>query len=300
MNLVLACLPSLNKAQDFALKGGTAINLFLRPDYPRISVDLDLTYLPIQDRSQSLSGIQDGLKIIGAAIAHAHPQVQIKENYSKNNKVISRLDVSLNNTSIKIEPNFILRGSVFAPSKMNVSQKVASTYNSSPVGINVASLADVYAGKICAALDRQHPRDLFDAKLLLEDIGVTQDIKNAFLIYLSSHNRPMHELLEPHLLDQKNAFDVEFKGMENIAVSYDELIKARLDLITALKKAITSDDKEFLLSICSGEPNWSKTPLGNLEKLPGIQWKLINIGVMDKAKHNLMVDNLIRVLSTYG
>ena len=154
VNLVLSCLPSLNKAQDFVIKGGTAINLFLRPDYPRISVDIDLTYLPVQERESSLQGIESGLKIIGAAIARDHPQVIIKENYSKKNKVISRLDVSLNNTSIKIEPNFILRGSVFAPSKMNVSPKVVSIYNASPIGINVASFADIYAGKICAALDK--------------------------------------------------------------------------------------------------------------------------------------------------
>lgn len=297
---MLSCLPSLNKAPDFVLKGGTAINLFLRSDYPRISVDIDLTYLPIQDRAQSLQGIESGLKIIGAAIKHDHPKVLIKENYSRKNKVVSRLDVSLNNTSIKVEPNFILRGSVFAPSKMNVSPKVAATYNASPIGINVASLADVYAGKICAALDRQHPRDLFDVKLLLEDTGITQDIKNAFLIYLSSHNRPMHELLEPHLLDQRAVFDVEFKGMENMAVSYDALIKARLDLILALKKALADDDKEFLVSVSRGSPNWSKMPLGNLEKLPSIQWKLINIGIMDKDKQNLMIDNLTRVLSNYG
>jgi hypothetical protein len=49
VRLLVALLPSVAKQTCFALKGGTAINLFLR-DMPRLSVDIDLTYLPVEDR----------------------------------------------------------------------------------------------------------------------------------------------------------------------------------------------------------------------------------------------------------
>ena len=57
--------------------------------------------------------------------------------------------------------------------------------------------AELYAGKLCAALDRQHPRDLFDVHILLKGAGVASPIRRAFTVYLAAHNRPMHELLQP-------------------------------------------------------------------------------------------------------
>lgn len=45
MDLLLQVLPLVAKEESFALKGGTAINLFVR-DMPRLSVDIDLTWLP--------------------------------------------------------------------------------------------------------------------------------------------------------------------------------------------------------------------------------------------------------------
>src|SRR5690606_36532122 len=57
VELLIRCLPAVANAPDFALKGGTAINLFLR-DMPRLSVDIDLTYLPITDRANALTDIR--------------------------------------------------------------------------------------------------------------------------------------------------------------------------------------------------------------------------------------------------
>ena len=56
VQLMLRILLLIKKEGSFALKGGTAINLFYR-DLPRLSVDIDLTYVPIQSREESLSGI---------------------------------------------------------------------------------------------------------------------------------------------------------------------------------------------------------------------------------------------------
>jgi hypothetical protein len=77
VHLLVALLPSAAKQACFALKGGTAINLFLR-DMPRLSVDIDLTFLPVEDRDASLSGIDTALGAIAADIAEHVPRTMVK------------------------------------------------------------------------------------------------------------------------------------------------------------------------------------------------------------------------------
>ena len=111
-----------------------------------------------------------------------------------------------------MEPNLVLRGSVYSPIQAKLCKKAENEFELS-VSTKVLSTADIYGGKICAALDRQHPRDFFDLKLLLENEGLTDEIRRAFVVYLASHDRPMHELLKPKWKDIKAVFEKEFKGM---------------------------------------------------------------------------------------
>ncbi len=64
-----------------------------------------------------------------------------------------------------------------------------------------------------AALDRQHPRDLFDVSALLANEGLTDALRTAFVVYLISHNRPAVELLAPGRLD----IEAEFRGTASSA-----------------------------------------------------------------------------------
>lgn len=61
--LLVRVLPAVAAERCFALKGGTAINLFVR-DLPRLSVDIDMTYVPVQSRAESLSAIDAAMKRI--------------------------------------------------------------------------------------------------------------------------------------------------------------------------------------------------------------------------------------------
>lgn len=61
--------------------------------------------------------------------------------------------------------------------------------------MQVVSFADLYAGTIVAALDRQHPRDLFDVCDLLANEVLMKEQSAAFIVYILSHNRPMFEVL---------------------------------------------------------------------------------------------------------
>ena len=107
--LLLDVLPILNEFNCFALKGGTAINLFVH-DMPRLSVDIDLTYLPVESRDVFLSNIEVRLLKMKQLIERL--SLTVKPVFMKND-AISKLQVYNNHAMIKIEPNFVLRGAVF-------------------------------------------------------------------------------------------------------------------------------------------------------------------------------------------
>lgn len=294
VKLVLECLPIVAKTKNYALKGGTAINMFLREQYPRLSVDIDLCYLPLQGREESLAGIQTGLLEICDNMQQALGY-KIEKNRNSATKTITKLIVSNSKTDIKIEPNLILRGSVYPVTHMDLSKKVEDIYKLPVYNMPLIAKEEIYAGKICASLDRQHPRDLFDVKFILEE-GISEKTKNAFLVYLISHNRPMHELLAPNRLNQSAAFVTDFQGMTDFNISYQDLVNIREQLIQTIKKILTEQDKRFLISVKKDAPQWEYLNLPNIENLPGVKWKLMNISKMEKQKANLYLEKLEQVL----
>lgn len=150
-------------------------------------------------------------------------------------------------------------------------------------------------GKICAALDRQHPRDLFDVNLLFQESAYNEDIKNGFIQALVSHMRTMHEVLYPHLLDQRSAFEKQFQGMSNIPFTYEDFEKTRERLIETINASLTETDRTFLLSFKRGNPDWNMFPLPGLNEMPAVQWKLLNLQNLIKSnpgKHNELLSKL--------
>lgn len=287
-------MPYVGMEKVFALKGGTAINLFIR-DVPRLSVDIDLTYLPLEDRETTLRNISEALIRISDRVKAKLSDTNITNIYSSDRKYISKLIVAKLNTKIIIEPNFILRGSVFPPESRSLSLKAETLFEQS-VSTQVMSTADVYGGKICAALDRQHPRDLFDVKILFENEGITDEIRKAFIVYLVSNCRPMNELLNPNRLDMRTAFSEEFETMTDNVVSYNSLIDTREHLISHINAELTEAERDFLISAKQGKPNWKILNISGIENLPGVKWKLINIGKMDPRKHRHQLESLKKVL----
>lgn len=282
VKLLLACLPTVAQTTSFALKGGTAINMFIRNQYPRLSVDIDLTYLPIQARNDSMLGIEAGLIEIGQRLQNQFGY-KVLQNRNLQTKTITKLEVLKGRDKIKIEPNTILRGSLYPIVHQNLATRVEELYGMKVYDMPLLAFEEIYAGKICAALDRQHPRDLFDIKFILEE-GISERTKVAFLIYLISNNRPMFELLAPNRLDQREAYQNEFQGMAAFNISYEELENLREQLIGTIKSILNEQDKQFLISVKKGKPNWDHIQIPNVENLPSIKWKLQNIAKMDKQK----------------
>ncbi len=296
VDLLLQVLPYVAKEEIFALKGGTAINLFIR-EMPRLSVDIDLTYLPLDSRTKALNNIQEGLGRIKTDIEKNVPGITIN-TVPLNGGTDVKLNCQGQGAQIKIEANTITRGNVFPTKLMQVVDSVQDEFDKF-AAINVVSMAELYGGKICAAIDRQHPRDVFDVKLLLENEGFTDEIWEGFKIGLISHYKPISELLSPVLKDQKSAFDNQFAGMTSVDFTYEDYESTRALLINTIGERLTENDKHFLLSFESGEPNWELFPIPVLKDLPAIQWKLININKLKEGnpkKHKQMIENLSHLL----
>lgn len=288
--LLLRTLPLLYDETDFALKGGTAINFFVR-DMPRLSVDIDLTFLPITDRETAQDKISTMLVRLSKRLQTGHRETRIVIKRSGNPEVARAIIVTKEGITIKIEPNFILRGSIYKAETMEIC-RVAQEAFELHAEAQILSMPDLYGGKICAALDRQHPRDLFDIKLMLENEGVTDAIRKSFIIHLVSHDRPMAELLNPNFVDLEKTFNADFEGMTVLKVCREELEGARDRLVKAVHEGLTDAERQFILSVKKGYPEWDLLRLDGVDRLPAIQWKLLNIKKMDKSKHKQALKRL--------
>jgi predicted nucleotidyltransferase component of viral defense system len=293
--LLVRVLPFVTEETCFALKGGTAINLFVR-DLPRLSVDIDLTYLPVAPRPQSLAAINGAMKRIAGRIKAALPDAQIAEGVTENTVV--KLTVRSGGVQIKIEVTPVLRGCVFEPSMQSVKPAVEDAFGFAEA--RVVSFADLYAGKIVAALDRQHPRDLFDVRDLLAAEGITADLRQAFIVYLLSHDRPMSEVLAPTFLDIESAYAHGFTGMTREPITLQDLLAARTSLIGTIVGDMPQAHRNFLVSFERGDPDWALLGVTNAANLPAVKWRQQNLDKLTEVKRVALVTRLEEVLAITG
>jgi predicted nucleotidyltransferase component of viral defense system len=293
-NLLLRILPSVMSEDVFALKGGTAINFFWR-DYPRLSVDIDLTNLPISERDISLKDISVRLAGIQTKIQRIMPTVGIQQKLEKETQSIVGLLVRAQEVTVKIEANYNLRGSVYSPVKRKLSNKAEMEFELS-MTVRTLSFEDLFGGKIVAALDRQQPRDLFDVKLLLENEGLTDKVRKAFIVYLISHNRSLMEVLHPGLQDINSIYESDFVGMTKESVKLNDLLDVRTKLIKKIKESLTEDEKKFLLSWKSKKPEWKLLGIEGVENMPGVRRRLMNLERLEPEKHKAAYNKLKKYL----
>ncbi|OMP78361.1 nucleotidyl transferase AbiEii/AbiGii toxin family protein [[Flexibacter] sp. ATCC 35208] len=289
VSLLLSVLPEVAKEKCFALHGGTAINLFVR-NMPRLSVDIDLTYLPIENRKDSLTNITEALERIKASVEKIIPNVKVSHRQEA-----AKLQISTGKVDIKLEVNLVNRGALAAPRAMKLCERAQDDFEAFCV-MPVVSTGQLFGGKIIAALDRQHPRDLFDVKYLLETEGFTQEIKEGFLHYLLCSDRPINEIIIPHFQDHRATMDNQFAGMTVDAFDYEEYESVREKLVRTIHANLTEDDKRFLLSVKNVAPDWN---IYDFEKFPAIRWKLQNLQNLKEKnpdKHHVLYDVLEKKL----
>jgi len=303
VKLLLSVLPFVAIHKAFALKGGTAIN-FYELDMPRLSVDIDLVYIPIQPRIETLSNISESFNLISKAIKEKLGYAIEKEYFKYKDAVgnyrvteyVIRLMIKSQNVVVKIEVSPTMRGTCYPVREMTPSNSVYEQF-SSAVKIQVISYEELYAGKIAATLARQHPRDLFDIKMLFENGGITPNMMEALIVDISSNAKPMSDLLDPIPRDIKKAFISKFRGMPFRNVSVEELEKTRSVLIKTVHEKLTNNQKLFLLSLKENNPKYDLLSIPNVQELPAVRWKLMNINKMSVEVHQKSIDKLRKVLS---
>ncbi len=286
VSLLVRALPAVGTSGPFALQGGTAINLFLR-DMPRLSVDIDLTYVPVEDRATSLVGIRQGLDAITARVLPVESGAE---------RILTKLLIQERDAQIKVEVTPVLRGKAYKPIVRTVSEKVEAEFGFAEV--LTASDADLWAGKLVAALDRQHPRDLFDARGLLAGGGLTDEIREAFVVYLLSHDRPTHEVLAVTRKDISQEYERGFVGMTTEPVKLAELLATREALAMELVGAMPDRHRELLAAFQLGAPDWGALPgVAHACLLPAVRWKAANLDKLPAERRRslaIAVENVFR------
>jgi predicted nucleotidyltransferase component of viral defense system len=292
--LLIRTLPFVAAEKCFALKGGTAINLFIR-DMPRLSVDVDLTYVPVEAREESLLALDAAMKRIARQVRANIKGARVAEGQLQPEGKVTKLIVRADEVQTKIEVTPVIRGCVYDPEIRAVSDAVEETFGFAEMP--VVSFADLYAGKIVAALDRQHPRDLFDVRDLLANEGIDDLLRRAFIVYLLSHNRPMAEVLRAGRKNIDQEFARGFEGMTEEPVLLADLEEAREALIGNIVGKMPEAHRRFLISFERGKPDWALLGVPEAANLPAVKWRQQNLDKLQDRERAALVAQLEKVLS---
>lgn len=277
VRLLLAVAPQVFASGRLALKGGTALNLFLH-DMPRLSVDIDAVFLDHSlPRDEAIATIGDELARVKEVLESMNLAVAMPANQDGEEV---KLVVSDAGSQVKVEVNQVFRGVVLPSEKRELVAAAQDLFTTS-IALPVLAAPELYGSKLVAAFDRQHPRDWFDVLHLLRRDGLTADVVACFVAYLVGHNRPVHEVLFPTVKPMQPVYDAEFIGMTSEGIALTELEKTRRDMLAALPSLLSAAQREFLLSLVRAEPRWELMPFQQLRYLPAVRWKLQNL---DKLK----------------
>lgn len=289
--LLIRVMPLVFRIKDFAVHGGTAINLFHR-NLNRYSVDIDITYIPIYDRETSLKAINTHLADLKNFIEKAVPGIRVVHKED-----VWKLLCIKDGTTIKIEVNGTKRGLLGDAEKIQLCDRAKDEFGMTCYA-NIVSWPQLYGGKIAAALSRQHPRDLFDCR------GITDKdfaaVKSGFMLCLLGSDKPIIESLAPNTINQIEALENQFEGMTDEPFSYADYEASRNNLIDVINRGLDEIDEDFLISFEDGSPDWDKCCAGDLSQYPSVRWKLHNIAALKKKnpnKHKKGLEKLIKHFS---
>ena len=281
-DLVLTVLGYMDWDSCFAMKGGTALNFFYE-NMPRLSVDIDLVYLPVRSREQSLAEMKEELSNYVDDFTKRGFLAEII-GINKDNPV-GKLYVSNKFASIKIEPNPVVRGTVLPTQMKYLSPAVKQTFQQEiNGGVRCLDYNEIIGGKLVAMLDRQHPRDVFDMLNYYENKDHLRDVMDLFVIYLVQANRSFSEVLSPNLQDMEKLFKTNFTGMTQEPTDLNKLIVCREKALRDLRQSLETRHKEFIISFMRGAPRWELMPFEHLDQLPGMKWRLQNLQAISDIK----------------
>jgi len=273
VRLLLAVAPEVFRNGYFAMKGGTAINLFVQ-DMPRLSVDIDVAYTSwMTPRAEALREISEEIAAISARLGRIGLEAKTIAAIGLGE---SKLLVQGADAQMKLEINLIFRGTV-QPVETRPLAPSAAVKFSAELALPMLAADELYGSKLVAALDRQHPRDLFDVWKMYETRGLTDGTVECFVTYLAGHNRPLHEVLFPRIKDVARDFAATFVGLTTDPIELATLEAARLRLMREVPARLSIDQRAFLLSLARATPDWPRLACAHAQDLPAIRWRLQNL-----------------------
>lgn len=289
--LLIRIMPSVFRIKDFAVHGGTAINLFYK-NMPRYSVDIDLTYIPITDRRTSIDVINTHLTQLKQMIERTVPGIKVVHKPD-----VLKLQCSYEGAMVKIEVNGTKRGIIGATGDHMLCARAQNEFQMG-CKARIVSFSQLYGGKITAALSRQHPRDLFDCKYM--EIDNFKDVKDGFMLCLLGSDKPIIESLRPNSIDQTEALEKQFAGMSDVPFSYADYEDARINLVKMVNDNLDSADKDFLLSFEVGNPIWNLCCAGDLSAYPSVRWKQQNIIKLKELNPQKHLDGINKLRESFS
>ena len=271
--LMLLVAPQVFRAPDFAMKGGTALNIFLH-DMPRLSVDIDVAFTNhTASRGEALQTIRRELKALCERLETLGVKgTPVGTEDSEDVKIL----VSRGTVNAKIEVNYNFRGTLIPPRAVRITESARRVF-AADFSIPALAKEELYGGKLVAALDRQHPRDFFDVREMFFGGHFDPGVVDCFVCYLAGHNRTVHDVLSSTDKNFSAIYEEQFVGMTARPVSISELEQARADLRAALDRHLQDRHKQFLLGLVRLEPEWDLMPFAHLRELPALKWKLLNL-----------------------
>lgn len=299
VRLMLEIAPDVFTSGSFAMKGGTALNFFVQ-DLPRLSVDIDVVFVAHQiARDDALIAIAAELTAIQSRLKNRGIGAETASSKAGDEtKILTRRG----RVEVKVEINTVFRGTLL-PVEHRPLVKTASDLFTTSLSVPTLAVAELYGSKLVAAMDRQHPRDLFDVHGMFRRFGLTPEIVECFVGYLAGHNRPVHEVLFSRDIDLVRPFENEFAGMEREPVTIKELEATRQRMRRELLASITAEHKRFLLGLVAGAPPWEAMSCRHLAELPAVQWKLQNLARLKQSnavKFQAQTDELRHRLESSG
>jgi hypothetical protein len=271
--LMLLVAPQVFRAPDFAMKGGTALNIFLH-DMPRLSVDIDVAFTNhTASRGEALQTIRRELQALCERLETLGVKgTPVGTEDSEDVKIL----VSRGTVNAKIEVNYNFRGTLIPPRAVRITESARRVF-AADFSIPALAKEELYGGKLVAALDRQHPRDFFDVREMFFGGHFDPGVVDCFICYLAGHNRTVHDVLFSTDKNFSAIYEEQFVGMTARPVSISELEQARADLRAALDRHLQDRHKQFLLGLVRLEPEWDLMPFAHLRELPALKWKLLNL-----------------------
>jgi predicted nucleotidyltransferase component of viral defense system len=278
-------------------RAGRRLILFVL-DLPRLSVDIDLTYLPAEPRDQALAGIDAALRRIQGKLERESRPYAVAAGRTDSRGRIDTSNVTADGVEVKIEVNPVLRQALNPARTLSVQPRVEAQLGFAR--IQVLSHEDLFAGKMVAALDRQHPRDLFDIRELLRGWNLDSSLIRTFLMYVAGHKGVMAHLLNPRPKDIEALYRGEFQGMIAYDVPLAELRQSWEQFVRELRSRLGDKERRFLLSVKRRAPEWELVGLPDAADWPAIRWKLQNLEHMDADAHRKAVAELEQALAGAG